>query len=113
MARDGKPMSAGGTEYIKRGDEVPFDDSRFKPGDEVASFIINPLQGDRADLRVAMTWNNGTYTAVVSRKLVTGSKFDVQFSDLTARYAFGVATFDNAQVRHATVDDPLFLVFGK
>jgi hypothetical protein len=50
---------------------------------------------------------------VVSRKLVTGSRFDVQFSDLTARYGFGIAAFDNAQVRHATVDDTLYLVFGK
>jgi len=113
MSRDGKPLNAGGTEYIKRGDEVPFDDSRFKPGDEVASFIINPLQGDRADIRVAASWSNGMHTSVVSRKLVTGSKFDVQFSDLTARYGFGISAFDNAQVRHATVDDPLYLVFGK
>jgi hypothetical protein len=113
MSRDAKAANAGGTYYIKRGDEVPFDDSKFKPGDEVASFIINPLQGDRADIRVAVTWSNGMYTSVVSRKLVTGSKFDVQFSDLSKRYGFGIAAFDNAQVRHATPDDPLYLVFAK
>jgi hypothetical protein len=79
----------------------------------VASFIINPLQGDRADIKVASAWKDGRYTYVVSRKLVTGSKYDVQFSDLGARYAFGMAAFDNAQVRHATTDDPLFMVFGK
>lgn len=112
MARDGKAASAGGTYYVKRGDEVPFNDT-FKTGDEVASFIINPLEGDRADIRVASTWNNGVYTAVVSRKLVTGSKFDVQFENLGTRYAFGLAAFDNAQVRHATSDDALFMVFGK
>jgi hypothetical protein len=50
---------------------------------------------------------------VVTRKLVTGSKYDVQFSNLGARYAFGMAAFDNAQVRHATSDDALFLVFAK
>jgi hypothetical protein len=44
---------------------------------------------------------------------VTGSKFDVQFSDLTARYGFGFSAFDNAQVRHATSDDAMYLVFGK
>jgi len=113
MNRDGKPANAGGTYYIKRGDEVPFDDGKFKPGDEVASFIINPLQGDRADIRVAVKWDNGVYTSVLSRKLVTGSKFDVQFSDLSKRYGFGFAAFDNAQVRHATPDDPLYMVFGK
>jgi hypothetical protein len=31
---------------------------------------------------------------------VTGNEFDVQFSDLKKEYAFGVAVFDNAQVRH-------------
>lgn len=113
MGRDAKAANAGGTYYIKRGDEVPFDDSKFKPGDEVASIIVNPLLGDRGDIKVAVSWANGMYTSVISRKLVTGSKFDVQFADLGARYGFGVAAFDNAQVRHATTDDPMYLVFGK
>ena len=39
--------------------------------------------------------------AVISRKLVTNSEFDVQFNDPKKEYAFGVAIFDNAQVRHA------------
>ena len=113
MSRDGKAANAGGNYYIKRGDEVPFDDSRFKPGDEVASYLINDLVGDRADIKLVQTWNNGVQTSVISRKLVTGSKFDVQFDKLDKRYAFGFAAFDNAQVRHATTDDPLFLVFKK
>ena len=111
MSRDGKPANAGGTYYVKRGDEVAFDDSRFKPGDEVASFIINPLVGDRADVKIVTAWKDGMYTSAISRKLVTGSKFDVQFDKMTARYAFGFAAFDNAQVRHATGDDALFMVF--
>jgi len=113
MHKDAKPANAGGTYYIKRGDEVPFDDSKFRPGDEVAGHISNVLQGDRADIRMASQWRNGQWTYVVSRKLVTGSKFDVQFADLGARYPFGFAAFDNAQVRHATTDDPMFLVFRK
>ena len=113
MSRDAKPANAGGAYYIRRGDEVPFDDSKFKAGDEVASFIINPLEGDRADIRVVNAWKDGMRTSVVSRKLVTGSKFDVQFDNLGGRYAFGLAAFDNAQVRHATSDDPLFLVFSR
>lgn len=52
-------------------------------------------------------------TTVVSRKLVTSSKFDVQFSDMSKRYVFGFAAFDNAQVRHATSDEPMYLVFAK
>ncbi len=113
MNKDGKAANAGGTYYIKQGDEVPFDDSKFKAGDEVASFLAIPLKGDRADIRVNVSWSSGTHTSVVARKLVTGSKFDVQFDKLDARYLFGFAAFDNAQVQHATGDDPLTLVFAK
>jgi hypothetical protein len=52
-------------------------------------------------------------TSVVSRKLVTGSKYDVQFSNLNAQYPFGFAAFDNAQVRHAVHFDAKTLVFAK
>ena len=113
MLRDGKPANSGGTYYIKSGEEVPFDDSRFTPGDEVASYLILPLKGDRADIRVADGWSNGVHTSVLTRRLVTGSKFDVQFDNLDGRYMFGFAAFDNAQVQHATGDEPLTLVFAK
>ncbi len=113
MAHSGKPGNGGGYYYIKRGDEVAFNDALFKPGDEVASYIVNPPQGDRGDVRLALSWREGVYTSVVSRKLVTGSPTDIQFSDLGARYGFGVAAFDNAQVRHATTEDPLYLAFGR
>ncbi len=114
MNGDGKAANAGGTYYIKKGDEVPFEDSKFKAGDEVASIIINSQAGtDAGDVRTANTYANGTHTSVISRKLVTGSKFDVQFADLNARYGFGFAAFDNAQVRHATPEDPMYLIFGK
>ena len=114
MGRDAKAANAGGTYYIKRGEEVAFDDSKFKAGDEVASILINPLTGtDRGDVRVANSYANGMHTSVVSRKLVTGSKFDVQFTDMGKRYGFGFAAFDNAQVRHVTSDDAMYLVFDK
>lgn len=114
MSREAKSANAGGTYYIKRGEEVAFDDTKFKAGDEVASIIINPLTGtDRGDVQVANSYANGMHTSVLSRKLVTGSKFDVQFANLGARYGFGFAAFDNAQVRHATSDDPMYLMFGK
>ena len=113
MNRDGKAGNTGGLYYIKRGDEVAFDDSKFKAGDEVASYITNELKGDAADIKLAHAWKDGKITSVLSRKLVTGSKFDVQFDSLGARYPFGFAAFDNAQVRHATADDSSFLVFAK
>jgi hypothetical protein len=111
MSRDARAATAGGKYYIKRGEEVAFVDS-FKAGDEVASHISNPLTGDRADIKAVNKWENGVVTTVLSRKLQTGSKFDVQF-DPARRYAFGFAVFDNAAVRHATPDDALFMVFGR
>ena len=48
-----------------------------------------------------------------SRKLVTGSKYDVQFDNLDGTYEFGLAAFDNAQVRHAVHFGALKLQFAK
>ena len=56
---------------------------------------------------------NGKWTAVISRKLVTGSKTDVQFDNLDGDYEFGFAAFDNAQVRHAFHVGALKLKFAK
>jgi len=112
MNRDGKAANAGGSYVIKDGDQVPFVDN-FKAGDEVSSFISFQTKGDRADIKLAYRYANGKVISEVARKLVTGSKNDVQFSDLNAQYGFGFAAFDNAQVRHAVHYDPLFLRFAK
>jgi hypothetical protein len=113
MNKDGKAANAGGTYYIKDGDQVAFDDSKFKPGDEVASYVVFKAPGDRGDVQVAYRWQDGMYTYEVARKLATGSKYDVQFDDRNKTYSFGFAAFDNAQVRHAMNFDALKLVFAK
>lgn len=111
MSKDAKPANKGGNYWILGEDKVPFDDSKFKAGDEVASIIVAPFVGDRADVKFAGKWIKGKWTMEVTRKLVTGSKFDVQFDDLKKNYGFGIALFDNAQVRHAYVEQPLVLQF--
>jgi hypothetical protein len=103
----------GGTYYLKEEDKAAFDDGKFKPGDELASILVAPFTGDRGDIATAIKWAKGNWTAVLSRKLVTGSKTDVQFSDLGATYDFAVAAFDNAQVRHAFQLGALQLRFAK
>jgi hypothetical protein len=87
--------------WILDAEKEPFDDSKYKAGDEVPGIIVAPFTGDRGDLPTTMVWKDGAWTVVIKRKLVTGSEFDVQFTDLKNSYAFGVAVFDNAQVRHA------------
>ena len=113
MNKDGKPANAGGSYYIKKGDEVPFDDAKFKPGDEVASIMIAPFTGPRGVIAVANGYAKGKRTSEVSRKLVTDSKFDVQFNNLGGTYYFGFAAFDNAQVRHAIAYEPITMKFAK
>lgn len=112
MNKDGKAANAGGTYWIKDGEQVAFVDN-FKPGDEVASYVVFPLKGDRSDVKTAYRYANGKWTFEVARKLVTGSKFDVQFDDMNKAYPFGFAAFDNAQVRHAVNFDVLKLVIAK
>lgn len=114
MDKSGIPSNKkGGLYYLKEADKVAFDDSKFKAGDEVASIIVAPFTGDRGDIATAIGWKGGKWTAVMSRKLVTGSKTDVQFDKLDATYDFGLATFDNAQVRHAYNMGALHLKFAK
>lgn len=97
--------------WILDAEKEPLDDSKYKAGDEVPGIIVAPFTGDRGDLPTVMVWQDGMWTIVIKRKLVTGSEFDVQFDDLKKPYAFGVAVFDNAQVRHAFHGGVLTLMF--
>ncbi|CCQ73591.1 ethylbenzene dehydrogenase-related protein [Magnetospira sp. QH-2] len=111
MDKSGKPANKGGTYWLKAENAVPFDDSKFMTGDEVASIKIQKPVGDRGDIMLGLNWKDGVWTVEVARKMVTGSKHDVQFDDLSKTYGFGVAAFDNAQVRHAFEEKPLMLKF--
>jgi hypothetical protein len=97
--------------WIIDSEKEPFDDSKYKAGDEVPGIIAAPFTGDRGEIAVRSAWKDGVWTLEIARKLVTGSEYDVQFSDLKKEYPFGVAVFDNAQVRHAYNMGVLKLVF--
>jgi hypothetical protein len=113
MHKSGNPANKGGTYYLREEDKAPFDDSKFENGDEVASILVASIAGDRGDIATAIKWEGSKWTAVMARKLVTGSKTDVQFDDLDGTYEFGIAAFDNAQVRHAFQIGALKLKFAK
>jgi len=97
--------------WIVDAEKELFADASYKAGDEVPGIVVAPFSGDRGDVAVRMSWVKGTWTIEFARKLVTGSEFDVQFDDLKKSYAFGIAVFDNAQVRHAYDTDVHFLKF--
>jgi len=113
MDKSGKAANKGGTYYLRAEDKVPFDDSKFPPGDEVASIIVAPFTGDRGDISANISWADGKWTMAMARKLVTGSKYDVQFDKLDGTYEFGIAAFDNSQVRHAFQVGALQLKFAR
>jgi hypothetical protein len=103
----------GSPGFILDAEKVPFDASLFQPGDRLPAIIISEFVGDAGDIAAGWVWADGVWTLEFGRKLVTGSEFDVQFADLTATYYFGVAAFDNAQVRHAYHRNPVAFVFAQ
>lgn len=113
MNRDGKAANKGGTYWLREEDKVPFDDAKFAAGDEVASILVSKFTGERGVIDTALGYKDGAYTVVMARKLVTQGKFDVQFDKLDAEYPFGLALFDNAQVRHAFHRGALKLKFAR
>jgi hypothetical protein len=113
MSTSGLAANKGGTYWLKADDKAPFDDSKFVAGDELASIMVAPFTGDRGVIKADAKWADGKWTVVFERPLTTASKFDVQFKDLADTYGFGISFFDNAQVRHAQVREPLHLVFDK
>ena len=107
-------LTTGAPGYILDSEKVALDQAALDAmpvGSIIPGIVKSPFVGDRGDISAAWKWADGQWTVEFSRKLVTGSKTDVQFSDLAAKYFFGLAIFDNVQVRHAFESSPSFLVF--
>lgn len=113
MNKDGKAANKGGTYWLREEDKAAFDDAKFVAGDEVASILVAKFTGERGAIDTALGYKDGGYAVVMARKLATAGKFDVQFASLDAEYPFGIALFDNAQVRHAFHRGALNLKFAK
>jgi len=114
MNKDAKASNKGGTYWLKDTDKAAFDDSKFVAGDEVASILVAVQTGDAGDIPDVAAWKDGKWTIAFSRKLTTdGKNTDVQFNNLDGTYFFGIAFFDNAQVRHAFNNGVLKLQFAK
>ncbi len=58
--------------------------------------ILRESTESRADIKQAGTWSNGKWTVEIKRALDTGNDDDVQFSELSLDYLFGVSVMDNA-----------------
>ncbi len=107
-------MTTGAPGYILDSEKVALtqeDLDAMPVGSYIPAIVKSTIVGDRGNISAGWVWADGTWTIEFGRLLNTNSEFDVQFTDLTAQYYFGVAVFENAQVRHATQTAPSFLVF--
>ena len=107
-------LTTGAPGFILDSEKVALDQAALDAmpvGSYLPGIIKSAMVGDRGEISAAWMWKDGVWTIEFSRKLVTGSETDVQFSDLTSQYYFGLAIFENAQVRHAFQTGASFLVF--
>jgi hypothetical protein len=107
-------MTTGAPGFILDSEKVALDQAALDAlpvGSYIPSIVKSEFVGDRGNLSAGWKWADGMWTIEFGRLLDTASEFDVQFTDPAAMYYFGVAVFENAQVRHATQTAPSFLVF--
>lgn len=107
-------LTTGAPGYILDSEKVALtqaDLDAFPVGTLIPGIVKSAIVGDRGDINAGWEWKDGVWTIEFGRKLATAGEFDVQFSDLSALYPFGLAIFENAQVRHAFEQGASFLVF--
>jgi len=94
--------------------KTPFDMS-WKQTNRIPGIVTAPFTGSRGDLTAKGVWRDGMWILEIRRPLVTvGNKSsvqDVQFSDLSKSYDFGVSIFDNSQINHVYHDGVLQMRF--
>lgn len=100
--------------YVIPSKKVPFVDN-FKEGDIVPGISIAPMMGGRADILSRNEYKDGVWTLEVMRALKTEGEDtdtqDVQFTDKSKSYPFGIAVFDNSQINHLFHTETLELKF--
>jgi hypothetical protein len=53
--------------WIVDAEKEPFDDTKYKAGDEVPGIIVAPFTGDRGDISAQVSWRDGVRTIVFWR----------------------------------------------
>jgi len=97
-------LTTGAPGYILDGEKIALDQAALDAlpvGSYIPGIVKSEMVGDRGNISAGWKWADGKWTIEFGRALETGSETDVQFNDLAAQYFFGLAIFENAQVRHA------------
>lgn len=79
----------------------------FSIGYRIPSVLVAPTLGDRGDVTASGKWRNGYWIIELSRKISTGSDFDTPFR---GELYFGIALFDNAEIKHTYHLKPIKLI---
>ena len=111
------PAPSNENRYWVMGDtKVPFVDT-FKPGDGIGGIVANAAHGSRGDIHARGVWKDGVWSLEIQRKLTTAHSNadtqDIQFSDLSRSYLFGISVFDNSQINHLYHKKALTLKFAQ
>jgi len=89
--------------------------SKIKKGDAIPGWLLARPNGSRGDIDAVAKYDKkkGQWNLELSRKLVTNDpEHDVQFSDLSKTYYFGIAVWENDRLYgHTRVKKPIALKF--
>jgi thiosulfate reductase cytochrome b subunit len=97
--------------WIHTSQGIPYSEAAddYPVGALIPNILIEPFQGDRADVRAKAAWHQGRWTLEVRRVLDTGSQYDVAFTSEKPVY-ITVATYNRSQTRHSEHIRPIRLV---
>jgi len=82
---------------------------KYPVGSLIPNMLLEPFQGDEADVRAKGDWQRGVWTLEIKRVLDTKSKFDVAFSTERPVY-ISLGTFNRSQTRHSEHIRPVKVV---
>lgn len=90
-----------------------FDTSKFVAGDKLASHVVLPMTGSRADIPGSARWANGKWTYEFKRAMTPthADDRDTKF-EAGKTYYMGAAVFDNNQIGHAVQFGVTKVTFG-
>jgi len=97
--------------WIHKAEGIPYspEADTYPVGALIPNILLEPFQGDRADVRAQAKWRAGRWTLEMRRLLDTKSKFDVAFSTERPVY-ISVAVYNRTQTRHSEHIRPVRVV---
>ncbi len=99
--------------WMHEEETVPYSaeaDAAIPVGTVIPGVIIaGTYEGDRADINASARWQDGYWTLEATRRLETGSRYDVDFIAGEPLYLW-VAAFDHTQIRHTRHARPVRLM---